>query len=98
MVFSLRRYISITILLFLLIMETAAFAAPKVRVGWYPVIGLNNYDKGTKEFSGYNYDYLESRSPIHRLGIRVRGGTFLPVPRGHESRQNRPHRWRQQEP
>jgi two-component system sensor histidine kinase EvgS len=60
MVFSLRRYISITILLFLLIMETAAFAAPKVRVGWYPVIGLNNYDKGTKEFSGYNYDYLKA--------------------------------------
>jgi two-component system sensor histidine kinase EvgS len=60
MVFSMRKSISIAILLFLLIIETAGFAAPKVRVGWYPVPGLNNYDKGTKEFSGYNYDYLKA--------------------------------------
>ena len=60
MVFSMRKSISITILLFLLIMETAGFAAPKVRVGWYLVPGLNNYDSSTNQYSGYNYDYLKA--------------------------------------
>ena len=49
-------------LLMLLFAATAGFAAPKttLRVGWYPVDGLNDYDEATGSYHGYNYDYLKA--------------------------------------
>ena len=55
------RWILLALLL-LVVNTTVVFAAPKIRVGWFPVPGLQNYDTTTGEYSGYNYDYLKAVS------------------------------------
>jgi two-component system sensor histidine kinase EvgS len=57
-----RKWVKLFFLtmLSLLFLTTACFAAPKIRVGWYLVPGLQEYDLATDKYSGYNYDYLKA--------------------------------------
>src|SRR5574344_1421108 len=52
--------ILITLLLLTLLPLVAQAAGKTVRVGWYLVPGLHNYDPLHKKYSGYDYDYLKA--------------------------------------
>jgi ABC-type amino acid transport substrate-binding protein len=58
---KLHRWIRTLVLTLLFLMFTAAcFAAPAIRVGWFLVPGLQDYDAATGEYGGYNFDYLKA--------------------------------------
>ena len=58
-----KKIISLIMLSCLLLFSTTVtFAAPrpKLKVGWYLVDGLHDYDADANRFSGYDYDYLKA--------------------------------------
>jgi two-component system sensor histidine kinase EvgS len=58
---KLHRRIRILVLTLLLMLSSAAcLAAPTVRVGWFLVPGLQDFDAATGQYGGYNYDYLKA--------------------------------------
>ena len=53
-------FIFISCLLIISTCTAGAAERPKLKVGWYLVDGLHNYEAETNRFSGYDYDYLKA--------------------------------------
>lgn len=51
-------------------------AGDTIRVGWYMVDGLNDYDADSGEYKGYNYEYLRSIAQFTGWNYEFVPGTF----------------------